>query len=366
LKRESTEFFFLSEKKCTIFVTMNELTATYQQNTTVLPEAFTAVDTGSQKSPGKINGRFFQGLDYYPFGSLMPGRNLNASDYRFGYQGSEVDDEIKGNRNTITTYYREASLDVGQWWSPDPKQHPSWSPYAMMGRNPIFYNDVLGDTLDVADNEASKKDINSLVKTDNQKYITFTDGRVGLDFGDLDDKERADLLKNDEGLSLINDLVSSNKKILYEASDVVLIRDEEGNKLTGLTYSLPYNIVNASEGGKDAIGGRNYRPKEGYQGQVIIHPDAQFEEFNSSGTVIKKSRSSIVFHELEENYQRTHNGVDYNGKSGAHNLAKTREGKWHGKSYKPGEISKIIPGSKPSATRLKEIGEINKKYMGWK
>jgi hypothetical protein len=30
--------------------------------------------------------------DYYPFGSLMPGRKYNAGEYRFGFNGMEKDD----------------------------------------------------------------------------------------------------------------------------------------------------------------------------------------------------------------------------------------------------------------------------------
>jgi RHS repeat-associated protein len=147
LKRKSTEFFFLSEKKCTIFVTMNELTATYQQNTTVLPEAYTAVETGSQKSPGKINGRFFQGLDYYFFGSLMPGRNMNASDYRFGFNGKESDPEWTGNPGVTYDYgFRIYDARIGKFLSVDPltKSYPMLTPYQFASNTPIQAIDLDG------------------------------------------------------------------------------------------------------------------------------------------------------------------------------------------------------------------------------
>jgi RHS repeat-associated protein len=147
LKRKSTEFFFLSEKKCTIFVTMIELTATYHQNSTVLPEALTAVNTGSQESPGKINGRFFQGLDYYPFGSLMPGRNLNASDYRFGFNGAEKDDEWTGNTGSHLSFkYRIYDSRIAKFLSVDPlwKKYPSLTTYQFSSLNPIWMREIEG------------------------------------------------------------------------------------------------------------------------------------------------------------------------------------------------------------------------------
>jgi RHS repeat-associated protein len=129
---------------------MNELTATYQQNTTVLPEALTAVETGSQKSPGKINGCFFQGLDYYPFGSLMPGRNLNASDYRFGFNSMEKDDEFTGVTGSHLNFgARIYDSRIGRWLSIDPlyKQYPSLSTYQFASNNPIFLVDLDGNVI---------------------------------------------------------------------------------------------------------------------------------------------------------------------------------------------------------------------------
>ncbi len=35
-------------------------------------------------------------LNYCPFGSLMPGRSTNPADYRYGFNGQEKDDEVKG------------------------------------------------------------------------------------------------------------------------------------------------------------------------------------------------------------------------------------------------------------------------------
>jgi RHS repeat-associated protein len=77
----------------------------------------------------------------------MPGRNGNTGDYRYGYQGSEKDDEIRGEGNSYTTFYRQLDVRLGRWLSYDPKAGPSESPYASMGNNPVLYNDQQGDTL---------------------------------------------------------------------------------------------------------------------------------------------------------------------------------------------------------------------------
>jgi len=85
--------------------------------------------------------------DYYPFGMLVPNRNYSSPSYRYGFQGSEKDDEIKGIGNQYTTFYRGLDVRLGKWLSIDPKSSltPWESPYASMGNNPIWRNDILGD-----------------------------------------------------------------------------------------------------------------------------------------------------------------------------------------------------------------------------
>lgn len=86
--------------------------------------------------------------DYYPYGMPMVGRNTNLSDYRFGYQGSEMDNEHKGNGNSYTTFFRQYDPRLGRWMSIDPlaAQFAFISPYAYSENNPIVLNDPEGDS----------------------------------------------------------------------------------------------------------------------------------------------------------------------------------------------------------------------------
>ena len=110
----------------------------------------------SKNSPAKIVriGHFLRtkkGLEnYYPFGMAMGGRKGSVGNYRYGYQGSEKDDEIKGQGNYYTTFFRGLDPRLGKWLSVDPKASslPWQSPYCSMDNNPIFLNDVLGDKAD--------------------------------------------------------------------------------------------------------------------------------------------------------------------------------------------------------------------------
>lgn len=86
--------------------------------------------------------------DYSPFGVQLDGRTVSAETYRFGYQGSEKDDEVKGSGNSYTTEFRLLDPRLGRWLSIDPlaAQFPWQSPYVSMDNNPVNLNDVLGES----------------------------------------------------------------------------------------------------------------------------------------------------------------------------------------------------------------------------
>jgi len=71
-------------------------------------------------------------LDYYPFGMLMPSRSASASEYRYGFQGQEKDDEIKGEGNSVNYKYRMHDPRIGRFFAVDPlsPNYPWNSPYA--------------------------------------------------------------------------------------------------------------------------------------------------------------------------------------------------------------------------------------------
>ena len=70
--------------------------------------------------------------NYYPFGMPMPGRTFNSGEYRYGFQGQEKDDEIKGEGNSINFKYRMHDPRLGRFLSIDPLEasYPHNSPYA--------------------------------------------------------------------------------------------------------------------------------------------------------------------------------------------------------------------------------------------
>ncbi len=221
--------------------------------------------------------------------------------------------------------------------------------------------EINGDSLDVANDRRSKRDIRRLVRGRNRRYLNIdNNGNVNLDFTKLRKNETvAGILSGDEGLSLVNDLVSSNQEFLYEASDILLARDQSGNKARQEMFRDPNGVVNASDNGNDSSGGLTIRPRAGYNGQVVIAPNVSHYELDAGGNEVRKSRSSIVFHELGENYERTHNGVNFHGNPGAHQLSINREARFHRKSNMPGQVTRIVNPKPGNAKRRKNVQIMN-------
>ncbi|KAA1246527.1 RHS repeat domain-containing protein [Aquimarina sp. RZ0] len=76
--------------------------------------------------------------DYYPFGMPMPNRNLKG-DYRYAYQGQEVDPETGKEAFQLRLW----DSRIGRWLTTDPAGQYN-SPYLGMGNNPITMVDPDG------------------------------------------------------------------------------------------------------------------------------------------------------------------------------------------------------------------------------
>ena len=73
----------------------------------------------------------------------------SESDYRYGFQGQEKDDEIKGASNTTSAEHWLYDTRTGRRWNVDPIVKHHESPYAAFANNPIWFIDPFGaDTTD--------------------------------------------------------------------------------------------------------------------------------------------------------------------------------------------------------------------------
>lgn len=83
--------------------------------------------------------------DYYPYGMLLEGRGRSV-DYRFGFQGQEQDDEVKGGGNTVNYTYRMHDVRLGRFFAVDPisGKYPHNSVYAFSENRLIDKNELEG------------------------------------------------------------------------------------------------------------------------------------------------------------------------------------------------------------------------------
>jgi RHS repeat-associated protein len=84
--------------------------------------------------------------DYYPFGMLQPGRKWNAGGYRYGFNGKENDNDVKGEGNQQDYGMRIYDPRIGKFLSVDPLtcDYPDWSPYPFGMNRPIDGVDLDG------------------------------------------------------------------------------------------------------------------------------------------------------------------------------------------------------------------------------
>ncbi|WP_264566853.1 RHS repeat-associated core domain-containing protein [Flavobacterium sp. N3904] len=86
--------------------------------------------------------------DYYPFGMLVPnpGKVVTPNDYRYGFNGKEMDNEIKGKGTQYDYGFRIYDPRIGKFLSQDPlfKSFPWYTPYQFAGNKPIAAIDLDG------------------------------------------------------------------------------------------------------------------------------------------------------------------------------------------------------------------------------
>lgn len=86
-------------------------------------------------------------LDYYAFGSPMPGRNFNSNNYKYGFNGKENDKETVGTGQGTQDYgMRIYNPALGRFLSVDPitNKYPELTPYQFASNRPISHSDLDG------------------------------------------------------------------------------------------------------------------------------------------------------------------------------------------------------------------------------
>ena len=83
--------------------------------------------------------------DYSPFGVILDGRDWGVNG-RYGFNGKEMDDEVKGDGNQQDYGMRTYDPRLGRFLSIDPlaKEYPYYTPYQFAGNKPVRNIDIDG------------------------------------------------------------------------------------------------------------------------------------------------------------------------------------------------------------------------------
>jgi RHS repeat-associated protein len=77
---------------------------------------------------------------------LLPNRSGSTDSYRYGFQGQEKDDEIKGEGNSLNYKYRMHDPRVGRFFAVDPllRKYPELTPYQFSSNRVIQFVELEG------------------------------------------------------------------------------------------------------------------------------------------------------------------------------------------------------------------------------
>ena len=138
--------------------------------------------------------------DYYPFGMLVPNRNYSVSDdYRYGFQGQEKDDNIKGIGNSYDFGARMYDSRIGRWFAPDAyeKKYASNSTYSFALDSPMTIIDIDGNDIVIIGNKEYRRHVEQTLR---DLYHQSPSGRRIV----------MDLLKSDEVYLIVENPASDD------------------------------------------------------------------------------------------------------------------------------------------------------------
>jgi RHS repeat-associated protein len=122
---------------------------------------------------GTYEAEVINANDYYAFGSQMPGRSINLGNYRYGFNGKENDNEVKGEGNQQDYGMRIYDPRIGKFLSVDPlsMNFPYYTPYQFAGNKPIIAIDLDGAEEAIRINYHSQKEVKTQLILVNDKIL---------------------------------------------------------------------------------------------------------------------------------------------------------------------------------------------------
>ncbi|GAA0875995.1 hypothetical protein GCM10009118_24050 [Wandonia haliotis] len=184
--------------------------------------------------------------DYYLFGMQLDSRHASSGGYRYGFNGMEANDEVKGLGNSYTTEWRQYDPRVSSWLSTDPLAHEfSWnSPYVSMSNNPILRIDPDCDADGIYIDEETGEVLGEDEKGVDDGLVHYTSKENWDKFANSPAINKSELLKSGSKTINIFDELSKRKDEFLTATDEYSIPELDEDM--GYGMSLLESLIIAS------------------------------------------------------------------------------------------------------------------------
>jgi len=219
--------------------------------------------------------------DYYPFGMQIEERSwvASGSKYRFGFNGMEKDNTIKGTGNSLDFGARIYDSRLGRWLSLDPlaAMYPDLSPYHYAGNSPILFVDKEGEILVIYGEEAEFNKFKAALETEYAGLITVQrDANNVVTF--VATKKARELATGSS--RSVNDVIAEQTTIESYKSISKVMNHEEMTKI----QLLEGDVQLMAHG-------------------VLSRQELSMETFNKLGKASSKLLIGGIVHEIEEGFQ---------------------------------------------------------------
>jgi RHS repeat-associated protein len=232
----------------------------------------------------------------------MSGRTFNSNSYKYGFNGKEKDEEIKGDGDSYDFGARIYDNRLGRWWAMDPLQakYPSLSPFSFVGNMPIIAIDPDGKVIKIisTDPEFRAKTFAQLQKLSNVQLVLLKNGIVcdankvkDFPVDIVEQKGEVGAQNKDKAFStgMIADLISNEKVVKID-------------KLKGSKYEKFGNCTvpdNDNSYDPASAGGIKYGSDGSGSGSTIYYdPDATGDKIVNDDLSRGRSPQSGLGHEL--------------------------------------------------------------------
>lgn len=257
-------------------------------------KVYDATPSSGALALGMFNPDVVSYSDYYPFGSLIPNRHGSSTAYRYGFNGKENDNELKGEGNSLDFGDRMYDPRIGRWFKLDGKQekYPSLSPYHFGFNNPIVTIDPDGkENIVVVGQQSDEDPANKLMfvhqairelqqyksseGSESRTLVIFTEGYTKRQLSRIEREVRklgANIIKVKSANELTNYINSKTTKganlTVDRTNDKVTNVDAFSHGLVG-SIEFGYHMKNEEDASFDASDANKMNPKAFEKGAVF-------------------------------------------------------------------------------------------------